>query len=96
MPVATIPTRPPRMEPGMARKKKDQSSPRGRPSIGKQTNVRLSESLIADLEYIAETLHTDLSHVIRVILAEHIAEYYERAKATRERSDRTRKPKEGD
>lgn len=65
----------------------------GRPPTGKQTNVRLSDDLLSDLEYIAESLDADLSHVIRMILAEHTPEHVHRAKLIREKQESARKAK---
>lgn len=66
----------------------------GRPSIGRQVNIRLSDPLVADLEYIADSLDADLSHVIRSILAEHTPEHVHRAKQIRERQEAARKAKD--
>lgn len=68
----------------------------GRPTIGKQVNVRLSDDVVSDLEYVAESLHTDISHVVRAILAEHVPEHVQRARLIRERQEAARKAKGGD
>jgi predicted transcriptional regulator len=72
-------------------RKKDQG--RGRPVVGTQVNVRLSDDLLADLRWIAESFDADLSHVIRAILAEFAPVHMDRAREIRANRERARKAK---
>lgn len=66
---------------------------RGRPPIGKQFGVRLPSGLLADLEYIGETLGNDVSSVIRTILTENVSRYLMQAHEVRERREESAKVK---
>ncbi len=47
----------------------------GRPSIGKQVNVRIPNGMLADLELIAADGSLDISAVVRMILSHHVKTY---------------------
>lgn len=72
--------------------KEDGQKSAGRPPTGKQVNVRIPLPIVADLEFIAESMGLDLSHVVRIILTDHVAQYLEEARERRHRLDAARKP----
>lgn len=57
----------------------------GRPTIGKQVNVRLPDELLQNLEYIGEALGLDLSNVIRMMLTEQQHVYLTRAREAKQK-----------
>lgn len=58
-----------------------------------QVNFRLPSGLLADLEYIGETLGNDVSSVIRTILTENVSRYLMQAHEVRERREESAKAK---
>lgn len=94
MSVATKPL--PRFQEQDLAKKDQQPRAAGRPAVGKQVNVRLSEELLSDLDYISKAYDADLSHVIRAILQEHAPAHVHRARQIRENQEAARKVKGGD
>lgn len=58
---------------------------RGRPSMGRQVNVRIPDSLMADLETISGGMGLDISDVIRMILTENRQEYLDRLEIKKKR-----------
>ncbi len=77
---------PPLQEPAVAKNKEP-----GRPSAGRQVNVRLSPQLIAELERIAEATGGDLSSAIRLVLTKHVPEHLAEADQVLERIKETRR-----
>jgi hypothetical protein len=67
----------------------------GRPSIGRQINVRLPDDLLADLEFVCEALGLDLSNVVRMMLTEQRHVYLLRAREARQKLEEARKEQEG-
>lgn len=56
----------------------------GRPSIGKQVNVRIPPDLMADLEVIAKDSGLDISAVIRMILTQNRGGYIRQIRERRQ------------
>lgn len=62
--------------------RKDTATP-GRPTTGKQVNVRMPADILDDLQLISEELSLDLSNVIRMILSQQRHQYVEQVRAAR-------------
>lgn len=59
----------------------------GREPVGRQINFRAPDSVVQDLDFIANVLNLDVSALIRLILAENLHSYKARARALLEARD---------
>ena len=58
----------------------EQAPVKGRPSIGRQVNVRIPADLLVHLEEISAGMGLDLSNTIRMILTENHDDYLQRVR----------------
>lgn len=72
----------------MAKNKKPAEKPSD-DAPSRQINFRAGAKLAAELDDIAETLGVDLSNLVRMMLIENLANYKARARAIREKEDKS-------